>query len=122
MKFIKFKEAILTPLEKIQNESGVEFLELMIDTIVLQDENKNEISVLNGWEYNLSRSRHWDKEQEFYIMYDGLNDEHLKKLYEGIIKEDENSIKHIIFTIEGMTDLDEPIHEQIVMEFNDINV
>ena len=122
MKFMKFKKAIIAPLEKLQNESGTEFLELMIDTIVLQDENENEISVLNGWEYNLSRSRHWDKEQEFYIMYDGFSDEHLEELFEDIEEEDEDNIKRIILTIEGMTDLDEPIHEHIVVEFNDINV
>ena len=121
MKFVNFKKAILAPFEKLQNESGEEFLELMVDTIVLQDENENEINILNGWEYNLSRSRHWDKEEEHYIMYDGLNDKHLEELYNDIMDEDINSTR-LILNIDGMTDLDEPIQKQIVVELKDINV
>lgn len=120
MKFTQFKQAILSPFDKIQNESGEEFLELMVDTIVLQDANENEINILNGWEYNLSRSRHWDKEQENYIMYDGFNDEHLEELLEDIMEEELSSTR-IILNIEGMTDLDEPIREQIVVELNHID-
>ncbi|MCF7832318.1 MAG: hypothetical protein K9N05_01925 [Candidatus Marinimicrobia bacterium] len=120
MNFIQFKKAILSPFDKLQIENGDEFLELMLDTIVLQDVNGNEITVLNGWEYNLSRSRHWDKEQENYIMYDGFNDKHLKELFEDIMKEEINATR-LILNVDGMTDLDEPICKQIVVELNDIN-
>ena len=120
MKFMKFKKAIIAPFDKLQEENGEEFLELIVDTIVLQDAEQNEIKILNGWEYNLSRSRHWDKEEKIYIMYDGFNDEHLEELFEDIMEE-EVSVSRIILNIDGMTDLDEPIQTQIVVELNDIN-
>jgi len=120
MKFINFKQAILSPFDELQNESGEEFLELMVDTIVLHNAEEKEIAILNGWEYNLSRSRHWDKEQENYIMYDGFNDEHLEELFEDILEKVANSTR-IILNVEGMTDLDEPIQKQIIVEINDIN-
>jgi hypothetical protein len=120
MKFINFKQAILSPFDELQNESGEEFLELMVDTIVLQDAEEKETATLNGWEYNLSRSRHWDKEQENYIMYDGFSDEHLQELFDDILEKAANS-KRVTLNVEGMTDLDEPIQRQIIVELNDIN-
>jgi hypothetical protein len=120
MKFGQFKKAILSPFDKLQNESGEEFLELMVDTIVLEDADSNELAVMNGWEYNLSRSRHWDKEQENYIMYDGFSDEHLEELLEDIEAEDVDPAR-MILNIEGMNDLDEPIHKQIVVELLELD-
>jgi len=120
MTFMKFKKAIIIPFDKLQEENGEEFLELIVDTIVLQDAKENEIKILNGWEYNLSRSRHWDKEQENYIMYDGFSDEHLEELFNDIMEKAANATR-LILNIDGMTDLDEPIQTQIVVELNDIN-
>jgi hypothetical protein len=115
MNFKQFKSAILSHFDKIQNESGEEFLELLVDTIVLQDEDENEIDTLNGWEYNLSRSRHWDKEEEIYIMYDGFSDEHLEEIFEDILDYEIEPVK-IILNVDGMNDLDEPIHKQVTVE------
>lgn len=120
MNFGLFKKAILSPYEKLQEASGEEFLELMVDTIVLEDADSNELGVLNGWEYNLSRSRHWDKEQVNYILYDGFTDEHLEDLLEDIEDLDLEPAK-IVLNIEGMNDLDEPIHQQIVVELRELN-
>ena len=120
MKYSLFKKAILSPFNKLQSESGEEFLELMVESIVLEDENSNELAVLNGWEYNLSRSRHWDKEQENYIMYDGFSDEHLEELLEDIEEMDLYPAK-ILLNVEGMNDLDEPIHKQIIVELLELD-
>ncbi|MEA2076798.1 MAG: hypothetical protein U9O95_02130 [Candidatus Marinimicrobia bacterium] len=120
MKFSKFKEAVLSPFDKLQSESGEEFLELMVETIVLEDDNAKELAVLNGWEYSLSRSRHWDKEQENYIMYDGFSDNHLEELLEDI-EETEIIPARIVLNIEGMNDLEEAIHKKIIVELSKIN-
>ena len=120
MKFSLFRKAILSPFEKLQNESGEEFLELMVETIVLEDADSNELEVLNGWEYSLSRSRHWDKEQDNYIMYDGFSDEHLEELLEDIEELDLDPVR-IILNVEGMNDLDEPIHKQIIVELPELD-
>jgi len=120
MKFSLFRKAILAPFDKLQTESGEEFLELMIETIVLEDADSNELEVLNGWEYNLSRSRHWDKEQENYIMYDGLSDEHLEELLEDIENLELYPVR-LILNVEGMNDLDEPIHKQIIVELPEVD-
>ena len=120
MKFSKFRKAVLSPFDRLQNESGEEFLELMVDTIVLEDAGANEICTLNGWEYSLSRSRHWDKEQENYILFDGFSDEHLEELLEAI-EDMEVTPARMILNIDGMNDLDEPIHEKIIVELNDLN-
>ena len=120
MKFSKFKKAVLLPFDKLQYESGEEFLELMVDTIILEDASGTELAVLNGWEYNLSRSRHWDKEQENYIMYDGFSDQHFEDLLDDIEQMDVLPDR-IAFNIEGMNDLDEPIHKQIIVELDDLD-
>ena len=120
MKYSLFKKAILSPFDELQNESGEEFLEIMVETIVLEDAGSNELAVLNGWEYNLSRSRHWDKEQENYIMYDGFSDEHLEELLEDIEDMDLDPVR-IVLNIEGMNDLDEPIHKQIIVELPELD-
>ncbi len=120
MNFNLFKSAILSYFDKIQSESGEEFLELLVETIVLHDENENEIDTLNGWEYNLSRSRHWDKEQENYIMYDGFTDEHLKEVFEDMSDYEIEPAK-LIMNIDGMNDLEEPIHKQLIVELKKLN-
>ena len=120
MKFDLFKKAILSPFDKLQNASGEEFLELMVYTIVLEDADSKELATLNGWEYNLSRSRHWDKEQENHIMYDGFTDEHLESLFSDIDELDLDPSR-IVFNIDGMNDLDEPIHQQIIVELLEID-
>ncbi len=120
MKFNQFRNAILAPFTDLQKESGEEFLELMVDTIVCQDENGNKLDVLYGWEFNLSRSRHWDKEEEIYIMYDGFTDEHLGDVFDILIDMDVPPAS-IVLTIEGMNDLEEPIHKQIKVELAQLN-
>lgn len=120
MKFSHFRKNILSSFDKLQDEGGEEFLELMVDTIVVEDEDSVELAVLNGWEYNLSRSRHWDKEQENYIMYDGLSDEHLEELFDDIQELDAEPAR-IKMNIEGMNDLDEPIHRQIIAELDKVD-
>jgi len=120
MNYSQFKKAILAPFDKLQNEKGEEFLELMVDTIVLFDENGEEISSLYGWKYNLSRSRHWDREQENHIMHDGFNNEHLEELFEDIMDMERTPAK-MLFIVDGMTDLDEPIHQEVEVELNKKN-
>ncbi len=120
MKFSQFKEAVLSPFDKLQSESGEEFLELLVETIVLEDANAKELAILNGWEYNLSRSRHWDKEQENYIMYDGFSDDHLEELLVDI-EDTKITPARIVLNIEGMNDLDEAIHHKIIVELNELD-
>jgi len=120
MKFSKFRKAVLCPFDKLQNENGEEFLELMVETIVLEDAGANEICTLNGWEFSLSRSRHWDKEQENYILFDGFSDDHLEDLLETIEDLDVTPAR-MILNIDGMNDLDEPIHEKIIVELDNLN-
>ncbi len=115
MKFKDFEEAIILPLDKLQKSFGEEFLELMVDTIILRDHENNVLQTLDGYEYNLSRSRHWDKEQKNYYMYDGFSDEHLTALYDDIMVKYPLSAS-ITLKLEGMSDLDEPIHQQIDVE------
>lgn len=118
MNYSRFKKAVLAPFNKLQNESGEEFLELMVDTIVLYDEDDIELGSFYGWEYNLSRSRHWDKEENIHIMHDGFSDEHLETLYEEIMDMDITPVK-MLMIIDGMNDLDEPIHEEVVVNLKD---
>ncbi|MBW6458159.1 MAG: hypothetical protein K0B52_03250 [FCB group bacterium] len=120
MKLQKFKEAVLRTIDKLHSESGDEFLELMIDTIIIRDQNNDQINTFYGLEYNLSRSRHWDKEEKNYILYDGFTDEHLKTLYQDIMTLHKQPAYVTIF-IDGMNDLDEPIREQIDLELSNIN-
>ena len=116
MKFTDFKNAILAPFDSLQSESGEEFLELMVDTIDVYGEKDEKLTSLFGWEYSLSRSRHWDKEQENHIMFDGFTDEHLADLYDTIL-DLETDIDKIVLNVDGMNDLDEPIHKEIIVEF-----
>ncbi|MCK4813941.1 MAG: hypothetical protein KAT14_08405 [Candidatus Marinimicrobia bacterium] len=120
MKFKDFEKAIVLPLDKLQEDLGEEFLELMVDTIILRNHENHVLQTLNGYEYNLSRSRHWDKEQENYYMHDGFSDEHLTELYDDIMIKYPLSAS-IILNLEGMNDLDEPIHQQIDVELDKIN-
>jgi hypothetical protein len=120
MKLQKFKDAILRTIDKLHNASGDEFLELMLDTVIVRDKDNNEIRTLYGLEYNLSRSRHWDKEEKNYILYDGFTDEHLTTLYEDIMGLEKQAGKLSIF-FDGMNDLDEPIREQLDLELSNIH-
>ncbi len=116
MKYSDFKNAILAHFNSLQDEGGEEFLELMVDTIDVFDTEGNKINTLFGWEYSLSRSRHWDKEQENHIMFDGFTDEHLTDLYDTLL-DSEAEVEKIVMNVDGMNDLDEPIHKEIVVEF-----
>lgn len=116
MTYADFKDAILAQFDSLQSESGEEFLELMVDTIDIYNKKNNKIASMFGWEYNLSRSRHWDKEQENHIMYDGFTEDHLTDLYNDILDFDDDITK-IILSVDGMNDLDEPIHNEIVVEY-----
>lgn len=114
-----FKE-IVQKINRLQEECGNAFLELMVDIIILKDSEGREIRTLYGYEYNLARSRHWDKEQKIYIFYDGFTDKHLTKLYNDIVKTTPEPAS-ISFEIDGMNDLDEAIHGNIDLEFNNIH-
>jgi hypothetical protein len=92
----------------------------MVDTIILKDRNGLDLDTIYGFEYNLSRSRHWDKEQSVYIMYDGFTDSHLLKLYKALSRFEPRP-SFLTVNIEGIDDLDEAIHGTIDMEFEDIN-
>lgn len=116
MKYSDFKKVILAEFNLLQNESGEEFLELMVDTIDVYNSENEKIASLYGWEYNLSRSRHWDKEQKNNIMHDGFTQEHLTELYDDLIDLGEN-ISKIVLSVDGMNDLDEPIHKEITLEY-----
>ncbi|MFA6619034.1 MAG: hypothetical protein WCT23_08210 [Candidatus Neomarinimicrobiota bacterium] len=116
MKYSEFKKIILAEFDSLQNESGEEFLELMVDTIDVYNQDNQKITVFYGWEYNLSRSRHWDKEEKHYIMHDGFTQEHLTDLYDALVDLQED-ISKIVLNVDGMNDLDEPIHKEIIVEY-----
>lgn len=120
MKFSQFEKAILLPFNQLQKESGEEFLELMVDTIVLRDDGNRELCTLNGWMYSLSRSRHWDKGENIYIMYDGFTVDHLEALYKAVMALDP-PVRTLELNVDGMNDLDEPIRRQIIVELNTID-
>lgn len=120
MKFSQFQKAVLNHINALQEKIGDSFLELMVDTIQIFDMNGNEIKNAHGLEYNLSRSRHWDKKQNIYIFHDSFSDDHLMPLYEDITKLTPQAAKMTLH-LEGMNDLDEPIHEQVNVEFENIN-
>lgn len=120
MREAAFFNKVLQKVSQLQKECGNAFLELMVDTIILKDSEGREIRTLYGFEYNLARSRHWDKQQQNYIFYDGFTDRHLTKLYNDIIKTIPEPAS-IHFVIDGMNDLDEAIHGNIDLEFNNIH-
>jgi hypothetical protein len=115
MKLQQFKDAVLNTVNKLHSENGEEFLEIMVDTIVLRDQKNNEIRILYGLEYHLSRSRHWDKDEKNYILHDGFTDQHLQDLYEDIM-DMVPPVAALTINIDGMNDLDEPISEQFDLE------
>ncbi|MDZ7822037.1 MAG: hypothetical protein U5N26_09635 [Candidatus Marinimicrobia bacterium] len=69
------------------------------------------------WKYNLSRSRHWDKQQNNYIFYDGFSHDHLLHFFNDLM-ELEPVPGRITLNVEGMNDLDEPIHNRIDLELD----
>jgi len=120
MKFSHFRQAVRRAVNALEEKIGDSFLEIMVDTIEIRDRSGGLVHALYGIEYNLSRSRHWDKEQEHYIFFDGFDDEHLNKLYDDVM-DLEPAAAEIIMNIEGMNDLDEPIHDKIKVEMNSIH-
>lgn len=120
MKPEKFTRMLLQKMDALQKESGDAFLELMVDTIILKDRKGQETGILYGFEYNLTRSRHWDKEQSIYILHDGFTDAHMMNLYKALCRFEPKPYM-LTVNIEGIDDLDEAIHGTLEMEFDDIH-
>jgi hypothetical protein len=120
MKESVFIKTLQNKVRQLRDECGDAFLELMIDTIELKDAQQREITTLYGFEYNLACSRHWDKEQNIHIFYDGFTDKHLSTLYRDICRS-ETRPAHIHISFDGMNDLDEAIHGNIDLEFDEFH-
>lgn len=120
MKESAFCKIILENIDRLQKEYGDTFLELLVDTIILKDIHDREIGIMYGFDYNLARSRHWDKEQKNYIFYDGFNERHLFRLFNDIQKRNPAPAR-ITLLLDGMNDLDEAIHGQIDLELDNFH-
>ncbi len=120
MKFSQFSKKVLSRINGLEEQIGDSFLELMVDTIEIFDRDGNPVRTTHGLEYNLSRSRHWDKQQHNYIFYDGFSHDHLLHFFNDLM-ELEPVPGHITLNIEGMNDLDEPIHNRIDLELDTTN-
>lgn len=114
------KKIITGKIDDLQNKMGESFLEIMVNTITIMDEHGEEITTFYGFEYSLSRSRHWDLQQENHIMFDGFTDEHIEKLIEDVFDLDIPAYS-IIMDFDGMSDLDEPLHDTLTLDCDEIN-
>lgn len=114
------RQTISDKVNGLQSKMGESFLEIMVNTITVMDEHSEEIDTFYGFEYSLSRSRHWDVQQENHIMFDGFTDEHIDKLMEDVYDLDRPAYS-LIMDFEGMSDLDEAFHDSLTLDCDEID-
>ncbi|MCK5519621.1 MAG: hypothetical protein KAI81_00785 [Candidatus Marinimicrobia bacterium] len=108
---------ILEKINKLEEDTGDEFLELILSNINLVDKDGSVIDTFSGLEYGLSRSRHWDKNEKL-MFHDGICEENIIALLDDIelTEDDINSI--LVISCEGMTDLEEPINQKFEIKID----
>lgn len=108
-KYEKYIGTILATIDDVEKQLGEEFLELMITRMTTRDNEGNEIAELDGMEFGLIRSKHWDKEENL-IFHDGIEPDNISEAIEALDIEEDPEIQMINVVCDGMTDLEEPIN------------
>ncbi|HDR04327.1 MAG TPA: hypothetical protein ENN84_03670 [Candidatus Marinimicrobia bacterium] len=117
----EISENIVARIDQAERALGEEYLELMVSNILLLH-NDETIDQIEGFEFDLVRSKHWTKSPgETLMFHDGIT---IENMYEAIevldIPEDRKDLQ-IKIEVDGLTDLEEPINIEftVKMDYDD---
>jgi hypothetical protein len=120
-KLKKISEIILARINQAERAMGEEYLELILSAINLMEDGTI-IDQVDGFEFDLMRSKHWTKTPgETLMFHDGIMAESIFEALEVLDIPEDTSNLELQVEVDGLTDLEEPINIEftVKMDYDD---